>query len=172
MNYWQVFISNFESRFIFCFVYLLGMAGYDYRVLKAGRKKNSPETLRPDKKTQESIQKQKTPITNNIDPKTLMSNYVAPQKQETQPQPIAVAEAPSKPDANKNNQKEISLNLFDDMMKEEEEKEIIENREEPQDQEQDGETAKKEKLRIYKIEQELKAEKERQEALEYGEEVY
>lgn len=172
INYWEVFTSNFESRFVFCFVYLLAIASFDYMKYKGGRKKNSSETLRPDKKTQESAKKK--PITNNIDPKTMMSNYAAP-KQEI------IVETQQKVEENSNSQKETSLNIFNDMMKEEENKVTkTENIDTQEDQIikvegkilEDREKEKQEKLRLYKIEEGLKAEKIKQEALEYGEEVY
>jgi hypothetical protein len=170
INFWQVFISNFESRFMFFLVYILGIAAWDYRSITAGRRKNSTETLRPDTKKQVGVSK--ALITNNIDPKTLMSNYVAPSK----PEPEINTETPSNPDINKNNQKEISLNLFDEMLKEVlTEEENLETEEVLQEQvfaDEDREKEKQEKLRTYKLEQEIKAEKERQEALEYGETVY
>lgn len=160
INFWQVFISNFESRFMFFLVYILGIAAWDYRSITAGRRKNSTETLRPETKNQVGVSK--ALITNNIDPKTLMSNYVAPSK--------------PNPDINKNNQKEISLNLFEEMLKEVlTEEENLDTEEVLQEQvfaDEDREKEKQEKLRTYKLEQEIKAEKERQEALEYGETVY
>lgn len=170
INFWQVFISNFESRFMFFLVYVLGIAAWDYRSITAGRRKNSTETLRPDKRKQEVVSK--ALITNNIDPKTLMSNYVAPSK----PEPETNTETPSNPDVNKNNQKETSLNLFDEMLKEVlKEDENLDTEEVWQEQafaDEDREKEKQEKLRIYKLEQDLKAEKERLEALEYGEAIY
>jgi hypothetical protein len=170
IDFWQVFLSNFESRFMFFLMYILGVAAWDYRALRASQEKNSSETLRPEQRKQAGVSK--APLTNNIDPRTLMSNFVAPTKQEAE----MITNTQSNPDINKNNQKEISLNLFDKMLKEVlKEEENIDTEEVLQEQvfaDEDREKEKQEKLRIYKLEQDLKAEKERQEALEYGEAVY